>query len=244
MVVNAFLIDLNEVTVSAYGKCVAAGKCAPPAGLAPNPPNPNSSNGCSFGDEQNDVLPVTCVTWTQANAYCTAMVPGGALPTEAQWERAARLNCKGLEITTIYSRFVWGDAWPPPSGAGNFFDVSGLNWWTKLGYTPTSFISNYDDGYKWLAPVGSFVGDANCLHDISGNATEWVRDAFEEDWYAKVGEDAVDPVDDKPSLAWAVLRGGSASATIEMRLAMRGASLKANFFGDVGFRCVSNGVKN
>ena len=72
----------------------------------------------------------------------------------------------------------WGNAWPPPKGAGNFADASthrefGI-YWPK--------VENYDDGYHVTAPVGSFAPNPYGLYDMGGNAWEWCEDVFHKNY--------------------------------------------------------------
>ncbi len=138
---SAFSIDRTEVTVEQYDRCVGAGVCNPP--------------GFRRGDARFDRpnFPVTMVGWSDAAGYCKWL--GGDLPTEAQWEFAAR----GVEGR----RFPWG----------NVYNAHIANH-GSLADDPT----DATDGYVWLAPVGSFPDGAtpNGLMDMAGNVAEWVID--------------------------------------------------------------------
>jgi formylglycine-generating enzyme required for sulfatase activity len=132
---SAFCIDRSEVTVAAYGRCDAAGCTAP-----------GSEAGCNALSSGRDEHPVNCVAWEQARAYCRWR--GGDLPTEAQWEFAAR----GGDART----YPWGEALPDAQLS-----------WSGGSARPTG-----------TSPVGSFRdGDTpNGLVDMAGNVWEWVLD--------------------------------------------------------------------
>ncbi|PIE19433.1 MAG: hypothetical protein CSA66_02360 [Proteobacteria bacterium] len=87
---SAYCIDETEVTVAAYRRCVDGGGCEAP----------REGKHCNFGLGGREDHPVNCVTWAQADRYCRWI--GGRLPTEAQWERAARGDDG--------RRFPWGSA--------------------------------------------------------------------------------------------------------------------------------------
>ncbi|APR85304.1 Serine/threonine kinase [Minicystis rosea] len=76
--VAPFELDTTEVTVAAYAKCVAAGKCTPP----------DTGMYCNWKKAGREAHPINCLDWAQANAYCT--FAGKRLPTEPEWELAAR----------------------------------------------------------------------------------------------------------------------------------------------------------
>jgi sulfatase modifying factor 1 len=141
---DTFAIDRLEVTSGDYDRCAERGRCAR---------RPIAAGGERL--RQPD-LPATLVTWSDASRYCE--VVGGRLPTEAEWERAAR----GLGGR----RYPWG----------NVFDTHRLNG-GRLGLVPMEEA----DGFAELAPVGSFPSGAtpSGVHDLAGNAEEWVAD-----WYA------------------------------------------------------------
>ena len=133
--------------------------------------------------------PVVNVRWEDAAGYCNwlneaAQLPasyasaagrlapvrpprrGFRLPTEAEWEWAARHA--GVPKA---SRFPWGDAMPPAPGSGNFADrsVAGLL---------ADVLKDYNDGYAGTAPVGRFAASAAGFFDLAGNAAEWVHDYY------------------------------------------------------------------
>ena len=109
----------------------------------------------------DDKCPVAWVSWHAAKAY--AEWAGCQLPTHDQWEWAARGGLTG-------KKYVWGDEWPPPKGAGNFADQTAKKKWNW------SVIEGYDDGYAGTAPVGSFSTNGYGLHDMAGNVWEWVSE--------------------------------------------------------------------
>lgn len=245
---SAFLIEETEVTAGQYRACVDADKCAP--GYVPT-----CGPGCSWTGEYCDTysglnmslstyadpsfyhLPMTFVTRTMAQQYCEAMLPGGSLPTDAQWERAARTDCTANTDTIVYSRYIWGSQWPPPKGAGNLCDS---NCWFPSGQLALV----YDDGVKCAAKPGSFALDSKCLKDMTGNVGEWVIDDGVADWYTNPLAGMLDPVaSGNPNSG--VLRGGSfgtsgeQDAAISRRLFRNADAI----FVDLGFRCVSNWKK-
>ncbi len=119
------------------------------------------------GFAQEDDHPVVQVAWDDAVAFCTWA--GGRVPTEAEWEYAARGGVDG-------ARFVWGDSADDIEAprAANVADAAALPhfpWWAVF--------PGYRDGFAWTAPVGSFAASRFGLFDMAGNVWEWTAD-----WYA------------------------------------------------------------
>jgi formylglycine-generating enzyme required for sulfatase activity len=144
---DAFWIDETEVTNLMYKLCVAAGKCPPPS-------NKGSYTRISYYDGTQYVeYPVTYVFWNDATAYC--VWAGRALPSEAQWEKAAR----GPNGNT----YPWGNAAP---------DKNLLNYNKNVG--DTTQVGLYPNGK-------SFYG----AYDMAGNVWEWVADWYDRTYYAR-----------------------------------------------------------
>ena len=134
---DAFWLDQTEVTNGQYERCVADGEC-----------RANVDYGSDFSGENQ---PVVGVSWDDAADYCAWA--GGQLPTEAQWEYAAR----GPESLT----YPWGDSAP---------DLTLLNYDWNVGRTTD--VGSYPAGASWVGVL-----------DMAGNVYEWVADWYDADYY-------------------------------------------------------------
>ena len=140
----AFRIDAKEVSVAQYRRCVDAKACTAD-GLTEafhgGKEQPEYAQFCNWGKKGRDQHPINCITWSQAEAYCKWA--GKRLPTEAEWERAAR--------GTDGRKFPWGDEHPLGVKLANVADES-----ARKHFPEWTSTRGYDDGFVGTAPVGSF----------------------------------------------------------------------------------------
>jgi formylglycine-generating enzyme required for sulfatase activity len=200
---DAFWIDQTELTNAQYRRCVEAGACWEPR-CWDNP------------DVSAPDQPVVCVSWEDALSYIAWA--GGRLPTEAEWEKAARGSDGRV--------YPWGDE----------FDVRKVNFCD--GKCALEWKADADDGYAWSAPVGSYPEGASPYGalDMAGNVWEWVADWYDAGYYAvSPGRNPQGP----ESGHWPLLRGGSFfNVPWGVRCALRHRSYPQDRIGYYGFRLV------
>jgi formylglycine-generating enzyme required for sulfatase activity len=197
---SAFILDAKEVTVARYRACVNAAACAAPRAAA--------DQGCTFAATSGaqDRLPVTCVSWDDAITFCNW--DGRRLPTEAEWERAAR----GVTGTA----YAWGD------------DVSCSNAVFGAGSQCPAYQGTMPQ------PVGSTPRGASRegALDLTGNAWEWVGD-----WFGPYSQGAVTDPTGPSSGSTRIQRGGNwQTPPANARTFMRRAEVPAAI-GPTSFRC-------
>jgi len=208
---STYIIDKDEVSWSDYNTCIDTGTCTPlPAWC--------QARAASVGGSSADDVAVFCVTHGQAQNYCNAV--GGRLPTEAEWEKAAR--------GTQGSKWPWGDATPTCDFA-NFRFVS---WYCQAGVVAVGRFEN-------ASPFGA--------RDMVGNAWEWVEDAYDAEWYRVSSTvDPSGPITDCHDAVGAeaggcverVMRGGAFNSTeFNTRSAARSAAEPDRIDDNIGFRC-------
>lgn len=210
--VNAFTIYRTEVTNGMYQQCVAAQACPLPQGFA------SRSHPAYYGNPDFDNYPVILVDWTSAISYC--QWAGGTLPSEAQWEKAARGEDSRL--------FPWGNA-PLAGNLANFCDRA---------CPDDERETALDDKYADVAPVGNYPAGASPygLLDMAGNVWEWVMDFFESGYYTLSPYDnPIGPADNGRH----TIRGGSwTNPSSGVRTVARTSLKTNNALDTLGFRCV------
>jgi serine/threonine-protein kinase len=206
--VDAFWIDQTEVTNKMYALCVEAGVCQEPTSTG------SDTHSRYYGNAEFDNYPVIYVDWSMAKTYCEWA--GRRLPTEAEWEKAAR-----GENASVYP---WGDT----------FDGSLVN----FGDTNCPFCDgnkSFNDGFADVAPVGSYPSGMSVYGalDMAGNVLEWVSSLYKPYPY-----DATDGRENLTSLDGRVLRGGAWSSTdVFVRSAFRVWRDPTYSIYGIGFRC-------
>jgi len=177
--------------------------------------------------------PVVHISWEDANNYC--QWTGKGLPTEAEWEYAARGGLEG-------KRYSWGDEFQPQGKhMANTFQGD-------FPYHPKS-----EDGYPGTSPVGAFPANGYGLYDMAGNVWQWTKDWYREDTFVEDSKkelchnpegplQSFDP--QEPRVPKRVIKGGSflchSSYCESYRPSARRGMSPDTSSSHVGFRCVKS----
>ena len=200
-----FWIDRTEVTREEYGRCVAAGRCTPIDGRA--------WNGIAEPDLPN--LPASGVDWDQADAFCKWR--GARLPTEVEWEKAAR----GPDG----ARYPWGDGEPPCLRANVRIPEGAC--------APTRHVEPVESRPADVSPYG--------VLGMGGNVQEWTADWLSQDYSALSAREPVGPAAaDARFPTYKIVRGGYFDMG-PRRISWRSFAPKTTrSVGRIGFRCASS----
>lgn len=177
---SSYWIGVYEITAASYKACVDANGagCTPPV---------NSSAESTYGISGKEQHPINHLKWAQAQAYCNWM--GGALPSEAQWEKAARGGCdlyQGMDCAKSEPKYPWGNAKPE----------------CGLHSCAAATAAVGTGSAQGPSPYGAY--------DMAGNVAEWVLDYHDPDFYSNPLATQADPVNTNGQ--YPVYRGGSFSA--------------------------------
>jgi formylglycine-generating enzyme required for sulfatase activity len=226
---DAYCIDLYEVTAAEYKACSDAGRCKRAStevnwpGITPKDQKLYAPL-CTVGQEGMGDYPINCVSWEMADIYCKAQ--DKRLPTEAEWEYATR----GPDGRV----YPWGDD-EPTSLHLNACGSECVKWGQKNG-VELSPLYAADDGFATLAPVGKYDKGRSRFgpYDVVGNVWEWVAD-----WYADYGAEAATNPTGKPAGERRVIRGGgwNGSYAAWLRPSFRYAQDPTATSHGIGFRC-------
>ncbi len=201
----AFEMSNSEVTEGQYKACMDAGKC----------PTPHTEKGCVWNEKEATLskFPVKCVDWEQALAFC--LWQGGSLPTEAQWEYAARSAGKSWD-------YPWGDK--PPTCAKVVMHEGG----DGCGKGSTAPVCSKPEG-----------NTKQGLCDMAGNVAEWVRDPFV-DYVENTQMRPPQPEGDSNR----AFRGGMfTDSAVEVRASRRRGIPPGDSYPSLGFRCARDAGK-
>lgn len=204
---SAYGLDSREVTVRRYARCVAAKRCSAPVAHDAGHP---TRRRCNWRRAGHGTHPINCVTWRQASGYCAWA--GGRLPTEAEWEHAARRTR--------------GDTRRRARATCSYAVLASSSHPVRLGC-----------GAGGTRPVGTSPGDRSGAgaEDLTGNVSEWVADWFSLGYYSR--SPATDPQGPPRGRAHSV-RGCSFQCVPGSRLLAPTTRLfAATWDPTIGFRC-------
>jgi formylglycine-generating enzyme required for sulfatase activity len=229
---GAFCMHRTEVTVAQYRACAERSACSPlPTTVNLGDEASSASEGaywsqfCNGARSDRETHPVNCVDWTQASTFCSAS--GGRLPTEAEWEYAARGGDERV--------YPWGREAPDQHRT----NACGAEC-RRLGASANrQWVALYeaDDQWEVTAPTGSFARGASSFGvlDLAGDVWEWTAD-----WMGPYAETRQENPTGPAEGTLRVRRGGGWNSDQNglLRAANRSARPMSMRTANTGFRCV------
>jgi len=215
---DGYWIDKFEVTVGQYEQCVNAGACQVPHQFSSGYDQGAYYRPKYYGNPEYKDYPVIWISWFYSKDYCTWA--GRRLPTEAEWEKAAR--------GTDARKYTWGND-PVSSGLANLCDIN-------CPFAQAN--GRYNDGWGNTAPVGSLPAGASPYGamDMAGNVWEWTSSLIQPYPYS-----ATDGREDPSVRGERVWRGGSwTNGYWWMRVTLRYRSVDWYWNWNLGFRCAAS----
>ena len=214
---SSYVMDKFEVPVELFELCMAENVCTNDNAEEPHYRTSAESDKCNIGNPDRLNHPANCVTWRGANAFCEWM--GKRLPTEAEWENAAKSGKAQI--------YPWGN--DPVASCDNTVMKGSAN---GCGSNVTS-------------PIGSKVAGVSeqGIFDLSGNVSEYTSDWYEKKFYSTEDASKADPQGpaEPEKDKFKVIRGGSyLYGENRARASFRSSSNLADPAIDFGFRCVSS----
>jgi formylglycine-generating enzyme required for sulfatase activity len=223
--VRGFWIDEREASVDDFQACVRDGACEGRwLGMEVTISHITVDDDCNAPHADRGKHPINCVSWTDAYAYCAHA--GKRLPTEAEWEKAARGDADDRQAP-------WGalvDVAKDGVARANLADRA-----LARAHPDAHVFQDLDDGFVTTAPTGSFPQGKSPYGalDMLGNVAEWVFDSYDADAYLRT------EVPSGPGIgAWRVYRGHGWKTTPGIvRITRRGAAQPADRDASTGLRC-------
>ena len=224
--ISSFKLDRYEVTNAQYAECVNAGVCNAPSDTA------SYTRATYYGDPDFSDFPVINVDWYQADGYCSWI--GKRLPTEAEWEYAARGGLEGK--------------WYPWGG-------DSINWENDIDCDDACY------GRYWASdpcldhchngmcdndthPVGIYAPNGYGLYDMAGNVREWINDWYDPDYYQHCVDHGIvndPPGPDSSPYSSRAQRGGIwSNPSYYSRVASRSEDGPNSASVFLGFRCAQD----
>ena len=218
--VSSFYIDRHEVTNARYRKFLGEVKTSGDEAFrhSEQPDGPDYNQELMTEDLAGDDQPAVCASWYNAYAYC--QWAGKRLPTEAEWEYAARGGDR-------YRKYPWGGGEPDSDGI----------WWAN--YRPAR--GRGADGYRVSAPVGSFPDGVSPfgLLDMAGNVEEWVQD-WHDPYYYRRSKETRNPTGPAKGRSKVIKGGSYGTDKWNIRIATRLYGRPSDRSVQLGFRCASD----